>query len=69
VSAVIEADGNVRPCFFHGSLGNIHSGSFTEILNGENGMKFRENLNMDENEICKRCVCYLNLPPGMNPVN
>lgn len=69
VSAVIEADGNVRPCFFHGSFGNIHSGSFTEILNGENGMKFRENLNMDENETCKRCVCYLNLPPGMNPVN
>lgn len=69
VSAVIEADGNVKPCFFHDSIGNIHSDSFTEILNGENGMKFRENLDMDENETCKRCVCYLNLPPGMNPVN
>jgi MoaA/NifB/PqqE/SkfB family radical SAM enzyme len=69
VSAVIEADGNVRPCFFHKSIGNIHSDSFTGILNGEKGMKFRENLNMDANETCKRCVCYLNLPPGMNPVN
>jgi MoaA/NifB/PqqE/SkfB family radical SAM enzyme len=69
VSTVIEADGNVRPCFFHNSIGNIHSSSLTEILNGENGKKFRETLDMDENETCKRCVCYLNLPPGMNPVN
>jgi Fe-coproporphyrin III synthase len=69
VSAVIEADGNVRPCFFHSVIGNIHSGCFSEILNGKSGMKFRENLDMDENQTCRRCVCYLNLPPGMNPVN
>lgn len=69
VSTVIEPDGNVKPCFFHATLGNIRSSSLTEILNGENGMSFRKSLNVDENEICKRCVCYLNLPPKMNPIN
>jgi MoaA/NifB/PqqE/SkfB family radical SAM enzyme len=69
VSTVIEPDGNVKPCFFHTTIGNIHSNSLTEILNGENGMSFRKNLNMDEDETCKRCVCYLNLPPKMNPIN
>jgi Fe-coproporphyrin III synthase len=69
VSAVIEADGKVRPCFFHSSIGSIHFTSFTEVINGEKATAFRKDLNMDENETCRRCVCYLNLPPGTNPVN
>jgi Fe-coproporphyrin III synthase len=66
VSAVIEADGNVRPCFFHESIGNIHEDKFDELLNGEKAMHFRQTLDMDTNSICKKCVCYLNLPPRMN---
>jgi Fe-coproporphyrin III synthase len=69
VSAVIEPDGNVKPCFFHPSIGNIRSGSLTAILNGAKGMQFRKSLNMEENDTCKRCVCYLNLPARMNPIN
>lgn len=69
VSTVIEPDGNVKPCFFHSTIGNIRSDSLAEILNGENAMDFRKNLHMDQNETCRRCVCYLNLPPKMNPVN
>jgi Fe-coproporphyrin III synthase len=69
VSTVIEPDGNVKPCFFHPSFGNIRSASLTEILNGEQGLSFRKNLNMDKDDTCKRCVCYLNLPATMNPVN
>jgi MoaA/NifB/PqqE/SkfB family radical SAM enzyme len=69
VSAVIEADGTVRPCFFHESIGNIHDNSFENILNGKKGMDFRENLNMEENSICKKCVCYLNLPLRMQVNN
>ncbi|MGZ3938530.1 MAG: radical SAM protein [Flavisolibacter sp.] len=68
VSTVIEADGNVRPCFFHPPMGNIREHSLTEVLNGEVGMKFRRTLEMDENDTCKRCVCYLNLPASMNPI-
>jgi MoaA/NifB/PqqE/SkfB family radical SAM enzyme len=67
VSAVVEADGSVKPCFFHAPIGNIRKDSLDAVLNGEEGMKFRRTLNMDENETCKRCVCYLNLPAGVNP--
>lgn len=68
VSAVVEADGTVRPCFFHPPSGNIHDRSLEEILNSDNAIKFRKKLDIDKNDICKKCVCYLNLPPGMNPV-
>jgi len=68
VSTVVEADGSVRPCFFHDSLGNIRQDSLLGILNGRKGMQFRKNLNMEENETCKRCVCYLNLSAWVNPV-
>lgn len=67
VSAVVEADGSVRPCFFHTAFGNIHQTGFAEIINGEPMLTFRKELNMDCNETCKRCVCYLNLPPRINP--
>lgn len=64
VSTVIEADGNVRPCFFHEVYGNIRTDSLDKILNSEKAISFRKNLDMDENEICRKCVCYLHLAPG-----
>ncbi len=68
VSTVIEPDGNVRPCFFHKTIGNIHNNSLSEIINGTTGMNFRKDLDMEKNETCKKCVCYLNLHPRTNPV-
>jgi MoaA/NifB/PqqE/SkfB family radical SAM enzyme len=68
VSTVVEADGSVRPCFFHASFGNIRQDSLLGILNGRKGMQFRKELNMEKNETCKRCVCYLNLSAWVNPV-
>lgn len=67
VSSVIEADGSVRPCFFHDAIGNIRQNNLDEILNGKTGMKFRKELDMTTNETCRKCVCYLNLPPRANP--
>lgn len=64
VSAVIEADGTVRPCFFHAPLGNIRKQSLDMILNSEEGIRFRKELDMGTNDTCIKCVCYLNLPPG-----
>jgi MoaA/NifB/PqqE/SkfB family radical SAM enzyme len=64
VSTVIEADGNVRPCFFHEAYGNIRTSSLDKIINSEKAINFRRNLDMDENETCRKCVCYLNLAPG-----
>jgi len=64
VSAVIEADGNVRPCFFHDVVGNIHAAGLDDIINSERAMAFRKNLDMDKNDTCRKCVCSLNLSPS-----
>jgi Fe-coproporphyrin III synthase len=66
VSAVIEADGNVKPCFFYPSFGNIREQELPDILNGEPMLNFRKKLDIEKDETCRRCVCYLNLPPGAN---
>lgn len=62
VSAVIEASGDVRPCFFHPVLGNIHRQEFTDIINSPEALSFRATLDVANNEICKRCVCSLYIP-------
>lgn len=67
VSTVIEADGSVRPCFFHEVIGNIHQNRLDSILNSEAAIHFRKNLDMSSNNTCVKCVCYLNLPPATNP--
>lgn len=59
VSAVIEASGDVRPCFFHPVVGNIHRQAFTDIINGQEALSFRASLDVASNETCKRCVCSL----------
>ena len=43
VSTVIEADGNVRPCFFHEAYGNIRTAPLDKILNSEKAISFRKN--------------------------
>jgi Fe-coproporphyrin III synthase len=64
VSTVIEADGTVRPCFFHKSYGNIKNESLENILNSNKAIEFRKNLDMENNPTCLKCVCYLNLKPA-----
>jgi MoaA/NifB/PqqE/SkfB family radical SAM enzyme len=61
VSAVIDASGEVRPCFFHAPLGNIRSQSLPDILNGPEALQFRANLDIATDPICQRCVCSLHL--------
>jgi len=63
VSTVIEADGTVRHCFFHESMGNIHDESVENIINNSKAINFRKKLNVYDNDTCKKCVCYLNLKP------
>jgi len=61
VSTVIESNGDVRPCFFHDSLGNIHQQPLGEILNAPASIAFRRQLDVRENAVCKACVCTLQL--------
>ncbi|HKO81811.1 MAG TPA: radical SAM protein [Chitinophagaceae bacterium] len=64
VSTVVEADGTVRPCFFHAPLGNIREQPLESILNSDESIRFRKELDMEKNNTCIKCVCYLNLSPG-----
>ena len=53
--AIVEDDTDIRQ-------------SLEEIINGRKALQFRRELDMDKNETCRRCVCYLNLPASVNPV-
>ena len=64
VSTVVEADGTVRPCFFHPPLGNIREQPLDSILNSDESIRFRKELDINKNNTCVKCVCYLNLSPG-----
>jgi MoaA/NifB/PqqE/SkfB family radical SAM enzyme len=63
VSAVVEADGSVRPCFFHNAFGNIHEEPFEDIVNGDAAVEFRRTLKVASDPICRKCVCTLHLNP------
>ncbi len=77
VSAVIETDGTVRPCFFQPPLGNLHAagaaggeaaaGSLTAILNSPSAIAWRRGLDVARDAICRRCVCSLCLRQGVRP--
>jgi MoaA/NifB/PqqE/SkfB family radical SAM enzyme len=58
VSAVVEADGSVRPCFFHPPLGNIRRKPLDKILH-EDFPPFRSALSIAKDRICERCVCSI----------
>jgi radical SAM protein with 4Fe4S-binding SPASM domain len=64
VSAVISAEGDVRPCFFHPAFGNIRDQGLEEIVNSPQALRFRNELDIANNPICQRCVCSLHLPRG-----
>ena len=62
VSAVIEASGEVRPCFFHPSVGNIHDQTFADVVNNPHALQFRADLDIASNPTCRHCVCSLYVP-------
>jgi len=67
VSAVIESDGSVLPCFFHKAYGNIYQQDFLDLINSKEAISFRKNLNVSTDPICKMCVCSLHV--GVNKMN
>ena len=62
VSAVVESDGSVRPCFFHPSIGSLHDSDLRDVLNSPAALAFRKNLDIESDPVCRRCVCSLNFP-------
>jgi Fe-coproporphyrin III synthase len=62
VSAVIESNGDVMPCFFHKPYGNIYSNDLEGIINSKPSIDFRRHLNVQRDAICQRCVCSIHVP-------
>lgn len=63
VSAVLESDGRLMPCFFHKEYGNVSGKDFEGVLNSEEAIGFRRQLKVKTNAICQKCVCSLKLHP------
>jgi Fe-coproporphyrin III synthase len=59
VSAVVESDGTVRPCFFQRPIGSLRTQSLLQVLNGFEAQTFRMSLDVATDPVCKRCVCSL----------
>ena len=68
VSTVVEADGTVRPCFFHAPIGNIHESPLHTLLNSATAKSFRQQIDMNTDTVCMKCVCSLHLKPSVNPI-
>jgi len=63
VSAVVEANGAVRPCFFHPPVGNVRQAPLDRILR-EDLPAFRRKLSVATDPLCERCVCSIRYRPG-----
>ena len=63
VSAVVEANGAVRPCFFHPPVGNVREAPLDRILR-EDLPAFRRKLSVATDPLCERCVCSIRFRPG-----
>jgi radical SAM protein with 4Fe4S-binding SPASM domain len=58
----VEADGTVRPCFFHPAIGNLReAGSLGAVLGSPEARAFRASLDVAADPVCQRCVCSLAL--------
>lgn len=64
VSAVVETDLAVRPCFFHPAYGRLGAEGLEPVLNGEAALRFRRALDVATDPVCLRCPCRLNLRHG-----
>jgi MoaA/NifB/PqqE/SkfB family radical SAM enzyme len=62
VSAVLDASGDVRPCFFHQPIGNVRNDSLFHVVNSVRAGAFRSRLDIASNPVCRRCVCSLYRP-------
>jgi MoaA/NifB/PqqE/SkfB family radical SAM enzyme len=64
VSAVVEPDGRMRPCFFQPHYPATQNGGLLETVNAPTAVAFRTTLDVARNPTCQRCVCSLSLAPG-----
>ena len=63
VSLVITANGNVQPCFFLPSFGNIRGNQINAIANFPEIQTTRKDVREYSLERCRTCVCTLKVSP------
>ncbi|MEZ5418163.1 MAG: hypothetical protein R2708_12560 [Vicinamibacterales bacterium] len=63
VSAVLEPDGALRPCFFLPAYGTLDR-RLDLAINTPSAVAFRRGLDVASHPTCRRCVCSLHLPDG-----
>jgi MoaA/NifB/PqqE/SkfB family radical SAM enzyme len=61
VSAVMESNGDIQPCFFHKPYGNVFGSELTDVLNSGQAISFRRRLKVSKDPVCQKCVCTLKL--------
>jgi len=59
VSVVLEANGSVRPCFFHEPIGNVRRTPMASLVT-EHLRAFRRTFDVGADPVCARCVCTMN---------
>ncbi|MBI1808035.1 MAG: radical SAM protein [Ignavibacteria bacterium] len=62
VSAVITSTGDVQPCFFLPTFGNLRQSSLNHLLNSDHIKSTRQDVRAYTLERCQKCVCTLNVP-------
>jgi MoaA/NifB/PqqE/SkfB family radical SAM enzyme len=64
-SAVIEYDGEVRPCWFLPAYDNLNKySSLHALLTSPSALRYRSELDVASNPICRACVCPRKLDDG-----
>jgi MoaA/NifB/PqqE/SkfB family radical SAM enzyme len=58
MSVVVEANGVVRPCFFHEPVGSVRRAPLDAIV-ARSLPGFRRGLDPASNPVCSRCVCSI----------
>ncbi|MEX0601691.1 MAG: radical SAM/SPASM domain-containing protein [Bacteroidota bacterium] len=64
VSTVITSTGELLPCYFLPSFGNLRSGSLGSQLNSDSATAIRRDVRACVPERCRTCVCTLHISPA-----
>ena len=59
LSAVVEVDGRLRPCYFLPTMGKVGDDSLRAALNTPDALALRRAYRQSERTECARCVCPL----------
>ncbi len=59
LSAIIEVDGSLRPCYFLPRMGKLNGTPLREAINGPEALDLRRAYRQGERAECQSCVCPL----------